>query len=111
MDTSDRITAPISEFCKLAGIGRSLVYEMIGDGRLDSILIGKRRLVVIESYRRLVERQRAASVQTTAHNQTRGGEIVSAPRRNDMGPPRGGSETAGDGVDKDNRKTVNGSAA
>jgi hypothetical protein len=67
MDTTDRITAPIGEFCKLAGVGRSLVYEMIGDGRLDSILIGKRRLVVIESYRRLVERQRAASVKTRAH--------------------------------------------
>jgi hypothetical protein len=59
METTDRITAPIGEFCKLAGIGRSLVYEMIGDGRLESILIGKRRLVVLDSYRRLVERQRA----------------------------------------------------
>jgi excisionase family DNA binding protein len=61
MDTTDRITAPIGEFCKLAGIGRSLVYEMIGDGRLDSILIGKRRLIVLDSYRRLVERQRAST--------------------------------------------------
>jgi excisionase family DNA binding protein len=61
MDTGDRITAPIGEFCKLAGIGRSLVYEMIGDGRLDSITIGKRRLIVLDSYRRLVERQRAAT--------------------------------------------------
>jgi excisionase family DNA binding protein len=59
MDTGDRITAPIGEFCKLAGIGRSLVYEMIGDGRLDSITIGKRRLIVLDSYRRLVERQRS----------------------------------------------------
>lgn len=66
MDTTDRITAPIGEFCKLAGIGRSLVYEMISDGRLDSILIGKRRLVVIESYHRLVERQRAACANSGA---------------------------------------------
>jgi excisionase family DNA binding protein len=61
VDTQDRITAPVGEFCKLAGIGRSLVYEMIGDGRLDSILIGKRRLIVLDSYRRLVERSRAAT--------------------------------------------------
>jgi excisionase family DNA binding protein len=61
MDTSERITAPIGEFCKLAGIGRSLVYEMIGDGRLESITIGKRRLIILDSYRRLVERQRAAT--------------------------------------------------
>jgi excisionase family DNA binding protein len=61
MDAAAPITASIGEFCKLAGIGRSLVYEMIGDGRLDSIVIGKRRLIVLDSYRRLVERQRAAT--------------------------------------------------
>lgn len=55
------ITATVSEFCQISGIGRSLVYEMLADGRLDSILIGKRRLIVLDSYRRLVERQRAAT--------------------------------------------------
>ena len=59
--TSDRIiTAPIGEFCVLSGLGRTRVYELIGTGDLDSITIGKRRLVIIESYRRLIERQRAA---------------------------------------------------
>jgi hypothetical protein len=60
MDIADRITAPIDQFCELAGIGRSLVYTMIGDGRLESILLGKRRLIVLDSYRRLIERQRVA---------------------------------------------------
>jgi hypothetical protein len=33
---SDRIiTAPIGEFCVLSGLGRTIVYEMMGDGRLD----------------------------------------------------------------------------
>jgi excisionase family DNA binding protein len=69
---ADRIiTAPIAEFCRLAGIGRSLVYEMIGDGRLDSIRIGKRRLIVLDSYRRLVERQRAAGPPAKTKAQTR----------------------------------------
>ena len=66
MDTTDRITAPINGFCRLAGIGRSLVYEMLGDGRLASITIGKRRLVVLDSYRRLIERQRVTSAQAAA---------------------------------------------
>jgi excisionase family DNA binding protein len=57
MDTPERITAPIDQFCILAGIGRSLVYEMLGDGRLESIRIGKRRLIVLDSYRRLIERE------------------------------------------------------
>ena len=66
MDTvSDRIiSAPIGEFCVLSGLGRTVVYEMIGDGRLDAIKIGKRRLILIDSYRRLIERQRAAAGRT-----------------------------------------------
>jgi excisionase family DNA binding protein len=63
MDTFERITAPVGEFCRLAGIGRSLTYEMIADGRLESILIGKRRLIVLDSYRRLVERAVAAKTE------------------------------------------------
>jgi hypothetical protein len=60
MDTpSDRIiTTPIGEFCRISGIGRSRVYELIGDGSLESFTLGKRRLIVIDSYRRLIERQR-----------------------------------------------------
>ena len=54
------ITAPIREFCALTGLGRTRVYELIGSGELESITIGKRRLVVIDSYRRLIERQRIA---------------------------------------------------
>ncbi len=58
---SDRIiTAPIGEFCQLSGLGRTRVYELIGTGELDSITIGKRRLIIIELYRKLIERQRAA---------------------------------------------------
>lgn len=60
MDSLDRvITAPIGEFCVLSGLGRTRVYELISAGEIDSVTIGKRRLVIIESYRRLIERQRA----------------------------------------------------
>ena len=56
------ITASIGEFCRLSGIGRTKVYELLGDGDLESISIGRRRLIVLESYRRLIERQ------TTRHS-------------------------------------------
>jgi excisionase family DNA binding protein len=64
---SDRvISAPINEFCALSGLGRTKVYEMLDGGELDSIKIGKRRLIIIDSYRKLIERQRAlASPKTT----------------------------------------------
>ena len=59
MDTiSDRIiTTPVGEFCRLSGLGRTKVYELLGDGTLNSITIGKRRLIVLDSYRSLIERQ------------------------------------------------------
>jgi DNA repair protein RadC len=60
MDNLDRIiTAPIGSFCLLSGLGRTRVYELISAGELASITIGKRRLVIIESYRQLIERRRA----------------------------------------------------
>jgi hypothetical protein len=57
MDSSI-ITAPLGEFCRLAGFGRSRVYELIDAGELDSVLIGRRRLIIIESYRQLIERRK-----------------------------------------------------
>ncbi len=63
---SDRITAPVGEFRRLAGIGHSKVYELLAAGELDSITIGRRRLIVLVSYQRLIERQRRRSDGTAA---------------------------------------------
>lgn len=51
---SDPITAGIPEFCRLSGLSRSTVYELLKAGSLDSTVIGGRRLIVIDSYRKLV---------------------------------------------------------
>jgi excisionase family DNA binding protein len=68
MDTlADRIiTATIGEFCRISGIGRTRIYELIASGELDSISIGKRRLIVLDSYRRLIERQRGTPAERPA---------------------------------------------
>jgi hypothetical protein len=59
MDFSpDVISAPVREFARISGLGESTVWAMIHDGRLETIAIGRRRLVLIDSYRRLIERQR-----------------------------------------------------
>jgi hypothetical protein len=64
---ADRIiTAPVGEFCRISGIGRTRVYELIGVGALDSITVGKRRLIVLDSYRRLIERQRGTPAESSA---------------------------------------------
>jgi hypothetical protein len=53
-----QITATVANFCQMTDLGRSLVYEMIADGRLQTVRAGKRRiLIVLESWRREIERQ------------------------------------------------------
>ena len=51
----DPIFVSIADAAKALGLGRTSVYVMIGDGRLDAVKLGNRRLVTIESIRRLVE--------------------------------------------------------
>jgi hypothetical protein len=59
-DALDRITATIPEFRRLSGIGRSKIYELLDAGEIESIHIGARRLILVDSYKRLIERQRVA---------------------------------------------------
>jgi excisionase family DNA binding protein len=44
----------IPETCRITGLGRSTIYQMISDGTLPSIKIGKRRLVRTSTARRLI---------------------------------------------------------
>ena len=53
------ITSTVGNFCRVTGIGRSKTYELLAAGDLDSIKIGKRRLIILDSYRKLIEQQRA----------------------------------------------------
>lgn len=43
-DTPDRLLS-VTEAAAAAGIGRSLMYQMLGDGRVRSIRLGRRRVV------------------------------------------------------------------
>jgi hypothetical protein len=52
----DRITAPLGEFVEISGIGRSVLYKMLKSGELQSVTIGKKRMVIVASYRELLER-------------------------------------------------------
>jgi hypothetical protein len=55
------ITAPIPEFCLISGLGRSKIYELLGASSLQSIKVGKRRLIIVDSWKRLVDDQLAAA--------------------------------------------------
>jgi hypothetical protein len=46
---------------RMTGIGRTRLYDLMGSGAIDSIKVGKRRLVLVASIHRFVEAQKIAS--------------------------------------------------
>jgi hypothetical protein len=58
-DTTEIITATIPRFREISGIGRSRIYELLDAGELESVHVGARRLIVVDSYRRLLARLKA----------------------------------------------------
>ncbi len=51
------LAVSINDTVATLGVGRTTVYEMIKDGRLEAFKLGRRTLVKAESIRRLVEAQ------------------------------------------------------
>ncbi len=49
----EQLLYPIPDAAKVLGLGRSKVYELLAGGQLESISIGRRRLVKAESIRAL----------------------------------------------------------
>jgi excisionase family DNA binding protein len=50
----ERITCTVPEACQAVGLGRSKLYELITEGRLRTMTIGRRRLVDVQSLLTLV---------------------------------------------------------
>jgi len=48
-------TSSISETAKALGLGRTSIYALINEGRLETIKIGRRRLVKVDSIRLLLD--------------------------------------------------------
>ena len=44
-----KLTCTINEACEMTGLGRTKLYELIGDGHLATTTVGRRRLVVVRS--------------------------------------------------------------
>ena len=58
----DRLTCTIAEACGATGLGRTKLYELIGDGCLESTRVGRRRLIFIRSLRTLLQAGQARSL-------------------------------------------------
>ena len=65
----DAITASVKKFAReIADVGESTAWAMIARREIETITIGKRRLVVVASYRRLVEERKAQPPQDARRN-------------------------------------------
>lgn len=60
---AQHLTCTIAEACEVTGLGRTKLYELIGDGLLTTTTIGRRRLVRVQSLLSLIE---AKQLQTGA---------------------------------------------
>jgi len=50
------ITVRVREACRLSGIGRSKLYELIGEGEIEIIKVGTITLVPVASLTRFLQR-------------------------------------------------------
>lgn len=61
------ITVRIPDACRMIGIGRSKMYELIQEGRIETVKLGTTTLVVVESITALIagirQKQRNGEVQ------------------------------------------------
>ncbi|MEG8221338.1 helix-turn-helix domain-containing protein [Sphingomonas sp. HH69] len=55
---SERITVRIKEACRITGIGRSKLYELIAEGKIDIVKIGAMTLIPVDSLRALTQSRR-----------------------------------------------------
>ena len=51
----------VNDFCRVIGLSRSKVYQLIGEGRLPTIKLGSIRLIPNHSAKKLIEDATAAA--------------------------------------------------
>ena len=56
---SQRLSCTIKEASKASGLGPTTIYALISDGTLESTKVGRRRLILVRSLRKLIEGDRA----------------------------------------------------
>jgi excisionase family DNA binding protein len=56
---AQRLTCTVAEACEATGLGRTKLYELIGEGCLETTTIERRRLVLVRSLRTLLKAEDA----------------------------------------------------
>lgn len=55
----DPITVRVRDACRITGIGRSKLYELIAAGEIEIVKVGTITLIPTESLRRFIDARRA----------------------------------------------------
>jgi hypothetical protein len=53
----DVITMSIKDFMRVSGLGLTTTYRLLNENEIESRTVGRRRLIVIDSYREYLERE------------------------------------------------------
>ena len=56
---AQRLACTVAEACEATGLGRTKLYELIGEGLVDTTTIGRRRLVLVRSLVELLDAERS----------------------------------------------------
>jgi excisionase family DNA binding protein len=59
--TEQKMLYSLAEAAEMLSVGKRKVEELVRDGALDTVTIGRRRLVPVEALTEYVERLKAAS--------------------------------------------------
>jgi hypothetical protein len=62
----ERITVSIKKLTEITGLAPTTIYKLINTEELESFTYGSKRLIVVDSYRRFIERGRQAEVDRRA---------------------------------------------
>jgi excisionase family DNA binding protein len=52
---TERLAYRVNDFCDLVGVGRTKTYELIADGTLKTVVVGRRRLILHEGVEALLK--------------------------------------------------------
>ena len=53
-ETPKPLSTTVDDACRITGLGRTKIYELIGEGKLKTKTIGRRRLVIYASIEALM---------------------------------------------------------
>ena len=50
-----KLAVPVKEALEMSSLGKTKLYELINSGALDSVTVGRKRLIKVDSLRALLE--------------------------------------------------------